>query len=197
MTPAEVNDFWFGALDAGGLPVPEVTKNWFHGGEAFDAEVRARFEGGIRAALAGRLEDWAEEPAGRLALVIVLDQLTRNAFRGGPDAFAGDARALDHARGALAAGQDRALRPIERRFLYMPFMHSEDPAMQDESVRLFRELAREVGPDPPGLIASCIDYAEGHRRVIARFGRFPARNAVLGRESTAEEAGYLAERADA
>ncbi len=179
MGPAAALDFWFGA--------PPYTRRaaWFTKSEAFDAEVRQRVGATVEAALAGTLPAaWAAEP---LAEILLLDQFTRNIFRGTPRAFAGDARARALARQLVDSGAHRALHPEQRPFAYLPFEHAEDLALQDESVRLFAALAAEHPAADDYL-----DYAERHRDVIRRFGRFPHRNAILGRESTAAELAFLA-----
>jgi uncharacterized protein (DUF924 family) len=162
-------------------------ERWFRTDKKFDRDCRERFEFTVRAALDGALDKWMETPEGALALVIVLDQFPRNMFRGSYQAYAGDAHARRVAREALAAGFDAQLSPIERVFLYLPFEHSEDLADQDLSVRLFSALAHE-----PGLEKG-VESADRHRAVVRRFGRFPHRNAMLGRASTAEEEAWLAE----
>ena len=180
-----VLDFWF-APEGAVLPA-DGRPEWFRKDDAFDDAIRARFGALIAEALAGGLGDWCATPRGALARVIVLDQFTRNAFRGTPQAFAGDARALATAKDAIARGFDVALSAHERRFLYMPFEHSESRDDQERSVALFEALARETGFDDP------VDWAVRHADVIRRFGRFPHRNAILGRPSTDEELAYLAQ----
>jgi uncharacterized protein (DUF924 family) len=172
--------FWFGP------PPLQARAEWFRKDTAFDAAVRERFGSTLEAGLAGTLPaSWEREP---LAEILLLDQLTRNAFRGTPRAFAGDARALALARAMVAAGTDAALHPIQRCFVLLPFEHAEDAAAQDEAVRRFDAIA---GADP--FCAHAADFARRHRDVIRRFGRFPHRNAVLGRASTPQELAYLAE----
>jgi uncharacterized protein (DUF924 family) len=130
---------------------------------------------------------------GRLALILLLDQLPRSIHRGTPEAFAQDAAARQVADSGLAAGADRLLRPIERLFFYLPFEHSEDLADQHRSVRLFRELGESVLESQRDVFSGFLDYAVRHREVIERFGRFPHRNRILGRESTPEELAFLEE----
>jgi len=164
---------------------------WFTKDAAFDAEIARRFATLVGPAREGALDAWAETPEGVLALLILLDQFPRNLFRGTPDAFASDAHALAVARRVVIQRRlDLALTPTQRVFLYLPFEHAESLEAQDLSVALFEGL-RDWGPHaaPGGTIA----YAWAHRAVIARFGRFPHRNAVLGRESTAAERAYLAQ----
>jgi uncharacterized protein (DUF924 family) len=160
-------------------------REWFVKSEAFDAVLRERFGAAVEAALGGTLPAaWADAP---LAEILLLDQFTRNIFRGTPRAFAGDARALVLARAVVARGDDQRLDPVQRPFAYLPFEHAEDAACQDEAVRLFTALAAG-----DARFAGTLDYAHRHRDVILRFGRFPHRNAVLGRASSADELAYLA-----
>ena len=182
----EVLDFWFGqpGSAAHGTQRPE----WFRKSATFDTEIAARFAPTIAQALRGELREWDAHPDSALARILLLDQFTRNTFRDSPRAFSGDALALEAARRMVAAGDDRALLAVQRSFAYLPFEHAEDLAMQDLSVRLFSEL-RDVAPETDVQL----DYAHRHRNVIARFGRFPHRNKILGRASTAEELAYLAQ----
>ena len=184
--------FWFGELDAAGLPAADAERRWFSADEAFDAEIRARFEVDLRSAAAGRLRRWEAEPRGALALVLLCDQFPRNMYRGTPRAFMFDEHARAIAERACAAGHEDALRPIERVFLYMPFEHAEDMSAQDESVRRFARLVEDVPEARRERFREFLAHAEQHRDVVARFGRFPHRNAVLGRESTAAEREFLA-----
>ena len=183
MTPAahDVLEVWFGADPH--LWQPE---KWFVRDDTFDTLCRDRFADAIDPVIAGALDPWAATPEGALALVILLDQIPRNIHRATPRAFAGDARARDVAHQAIAAGHDEALTPAQRVFLYMPFQHSEDAADQDLSVRLFETLRGT----PAG---QAVPYAHSHRGVILRFGRFPHRNAMLGRASTEAELAFFAE----
>jgi uncharacterized protein (DUF924 family) len=185
MTAQEVLDFWFGA--PGSLEAGKPRREWFVKQDAFDALVRARFGATIEQALAGGLREWDDEgPRGTLARILVLDQFTRNAHRDTPTAFAGDALALAAARRLVDNGADRQLAPLQRAFVYLPFEHAEDAYMQERAVELFGVLAAEH----PGF-EEMLDYAHRHRGVIARFGRFPHRNAILGRASTPEETEFL------
>lgn len=182
--PHDVLDFWFGPPDDPGHRLPRPA--WFRKDPAFDQQVRERFAPTIEAALAGRLEAWAAEPLSALAQVIVLDQFTRNAFRDTARAFAGDERALAAARAIVDSGQDRGFSGVQRQFVYMPFEHAEDLAAQEQALRLFTRL----GEDEPAL-ADLLRWAQAHHDIVARFGRFPHRNALLGRASTSEEAAFL------
>lgn len=172
----EILHFWF-----------EETKasQWFQKNEDFDRIIRDRFQAAYRLAADGVCDSWGDEPQGSLALCIVLDQFPRNIYRGQPESFATDARALRLARQAIARGFDQALAPAHRRFLYLPFEHSEDIKDQERAVALFQAMQ---GEDPLGY-----DYAMRHHAIIARFGRFPHRNAILGRKNTSEEDEYLAQ----
>lgn len=185
--------FWFGDQPLGDGPEVDRSARWFSKSEAQDAEIRRRFGAQVSAALAGELDAWAQTPQGRLALVVTLDQFTRNIHRHTPAAFAGDARALAHALEALDRGEDLGLRLIERVFLYMPLEHAEDMAMQHRCVACFRELEQAAPARDQAKFRGFTDYAERHREVIRRFGRFPHRNAILGRENTPEEAAYLSQ----
>ncbi len=179
----EILEFWFGKPDDPDRP--KVRKFWFKKNTEFDEEVRSRFLDTYEQAAAGQLDSWKEEPSTCLALIILLDQFPRNIFRGQPQAFATDPQALATAKYAVNRGFDRELLPVQRWFVYMPFEHSEELADQQRSVELFGTLK-----DDPGLEQG-IDYAMRHLRAIERFGRFPHRNAILGRESTPEEVEFL------
>ena len=181
-----VLDFWFGA--PGSDESGKDREVWFRKDEDFDAEFARRFGPIIESALAGGLDDWDATPRGTLARIVVLDQFARNAFRGTPRAFAGDVFALAAARHLVADGADQPLAPYERSFAYLPFEHSEDLAAQDMGMQLFTMLARQH----PALEDS-LKWSVLHRDVIARFGRFPHRNEILGRASTAEELAFLAQ----
>lgn len=185
MQAQEVLDFWFGAPGSAAFGKPR--REWFVKDASFDADVRIRFGDVIAQALSGGLKDWdAQGPQGVLARILVLDQFTRNANRNTPLSFAGDALALAAATGLVDSGLDRALSPQQRVFAYLPFEHAEDAAMQARAVELFTQLAAEH----PGFEDN-LDYAHRHRGVIARFGRFPHRNGILGRVSTPEEVEFL------
>ena len=185
--PAEaqaVLDFWFGTPTSSEFG--SARKVWFVKDHAFDQSIRDRFGALIERTLRGESDDWGDKPSSALAQIVVLDQFTRNAFRGTARAFAGDARALAAASRLVGARDDEALLPVMRTFVYLPFEHAESLAMQDESVRLFRRLVGD-GDDPGKLV----DYALRHRAIVERFGRFPHRNEILGRQSTAEEIDFL------
>ena len=161
-------DFWFGPPDSPQHGQPRA--EWFRKDPAFDAQIAQRFGRLVRQALAGALDHWVQPLAALpgLALVVVLDQFTRNTGRDRPAAFAGDARALALATALVDAGMDRALIGVHRQFLYLPFEHAEDLAVQQRSVRLFTQLAADA-PAQAGLV----DWAQRHLDIVARFGRFP------------------------
>ena len=182
-SPADVLAFWFGKEGEPGYG--EFRDEWFRKDEAFDSEVTDRFGGLYEQAAAGELDPWREEAEGCLALVIVLDQFPRNMFRGDARTHATDGKALAAAKYAIERALDRELPAFQKMFLYMPFMHAESVEDQRRSVELFEGLAAEPGgPD-------VVEYAVGHREIVERFGRFPHRNAILGRETTPEEAEFL------
>ena len=179
-----VLDFWFGA--PGSATDGKQRPEWFRKSDAFDREIESRFAPLIARALDGELGAWDATPQGTLARIVVLDQFTRNVFRGTPRAFGGDALALAAAQALVARGADELLTPLQRVFAYLPFEHAESLAMQDESMRLFTRLCSgDVG------FASQLDYARRHREIVQRFGRFPHRNLIVGRVSTAEELAFL------
>ena len=180
----DVLDFWF--LPPDNRDYGQARGEWFRKDDAFDAHIRARFGTLIDAAIEGGLRAWEATPHGALARLIVLDQFTRNVYRGTPRAFAGDAQALALAVALTQAGQDQQLPPMLRAFAYLPFEHAEDLAMQARAVELF-QLLSQAQPGFDGML----DYAQRHQEVIARYGRFPHRNAILGRPSTPEEVEFL------
>ncbi|HEX6634212.1 MAG TPA: DUF924 family protein [Usitatibacter sp.] len=184
MAPWEaVLDFWFGPLATRGPARPE----WFRKDAAFDGEIARRFGGLHREAAERRLESWRMSGLPMLALVVVLDQFSRNLYRGDGRAFAQDAHARECARDAIERGDDLARLPVERQFLYLPFVHSEDAADQDLAVELMRNL------EAFAQTRDAVVWAVKHRDVIRRFGRFPHRNAALGRPSTPAELAFLAQ----
>lgn len=172
--------FWFADCD-------RPRDIWWKRDDVFDRACAQGFAADHLRAAAGELDGWMAEPDGSLGVVLLLDQLPRNIFRGTPHAWATDGLARNAARAAIAAGHDRRLSPVRRLFVYLPFQHSEDPADQDEAVRLCASLTDH--PDH----AETLRIAERHREIVVRFGRFPHRNAVLGRATTPQERAFLAE----
>lgn len=191
MTPDAVHAFWFGTIENDARTAEERAQLWWKKSEQTDRDIRERFESWVQAAGRGELDSWADGPAGRLALIVLLDQFPRNIYRGLPEAFGFDERALSLSLEGQRLGQDRALRPVERVFFYLPLEHAESRAMQARSVALFEALLAEVPEAQRGPFETFLDYAVRHRDVIERFGRFPHRNATLGRTSTAEERQFL------
>lgn len=182
-----VLDVWFGAPDSPDFGAER--KLWFARNRSFDAMLRERFGALIEAGCAGRLDSWTATPLGALALIVVLDQFSRNCHRHTARAFAADPCALRVAQRMVARGDDLLLPGAHHRaFAYLPFEHDETLASQRESLRLFGQIEAEPGGK------SYYRFAERHARIIERFGRFPHRNAALGRTSTDEEAAFLRER---
>ena len=182
-TPGEILEFWFGREGEEGYG--EFREAWFTKDSEFDREVRDRFEGAYEEAAAGKLDHWKDEAWSCLALIILLDQFSRNMFRGDPKTYAADDKALAAARHAVEHAYDRELPPYGRLFVYLPFEHSEDLEDQRFSVELFRALAAQMGSE------DLLGYAVRHLEIIERFGRFPHRNEILGRTTTPEEAAFL------
>lgn len=190
-----VLDFWFGTL-TDGFADDRVRKLWFQSSPERDAEIRERFGALLEEAAAGGLEDWLATPRGALAYIVLCDQFARQIHRGGPAAFATDGRALEAARNLIASAADLGLELDERVFVYMPFEHAESRELQHTSVGLFSAL-RDATPqgrrDRTGVF---LQHAHQHRDIVLRFGRFPHRNAVLGRPSTAAEEAFLEDAPD-
>ena len=182
----KVLNYWFGPL--GSETDGQIRALWFEKNDATDAEIRERFGALIEQALGRGLSGWETTPLGRLALIIVLDQFTRNVFRDSARAFAGDAQALQAALVLLESAAFAQLEPLQRWFVLMPLEHAEDLAMQQRCVAEFEALTAL-----DARLAGALDYARRHLQVIERFGRFPHRNQVLGRPSTAQELSYLAQ----
>ncbi|KOX98725.1 DUF924 family protein [Pseudomonas nunensis] len=184
-------EWWFGSAEAPNDVAADREKLWFGKRDSQDLEARERFGDWVEQALAGGLTDWAQRPEGWLALVLLLDQLPRMIFRDTPKSFSGDLRAQALVAQGIAADFDRQLKPIQRVFIYLVFEHCENLAVQNEAVSRFIALVDEQPAADRAVFADNLDYAERHQKVIARFGRFPHRNGVLGRESTAEEVEFL------
>jgi uncharacterized protein (DUF924 family) len=191
MDPERILSFWFGELDADGLAQPAQSKQWWTKDEAFDGRIRDEFGEDHREIVGEQREHWLVDPRGRLAYIIVLDQFSRNMFRGTPQSCASDPQALRAARGGIEKGADRALAITERTFMYMPFMHSEALADQDRCIELFTALRDEVAGKARDYAEYSLKFANMHRDIIVKFGRFPHRNAILGRATTPEEAEFL------
>jgi uncharacterized protein (DUF924 family) len=182
----QILNFWFGNPTDPQGPYGQQRSVWFKKDAAFDDRIRQRFLPDYGRAAAGDYTPWRSQPRSCLALILLLDQVPRNLFRGDARSYATDAEALAVAEAAIAQGHDQALIPVERLFMYLPLEHSEDLARQQRCVQLFETLVKEA-PE----LASTLDYAYRHRDVIAWFGRFPHRNHILGRTTTPEEAAFL------
>jgi uncharacterized protein (DUF924 family) len=185
VTSQDVLDFWFLPIGVKGHNMQRA--EWFRKDDAFDRQIFAQFGDAVEDALAGGLRQWDDEGTqGRLARILVLDQFTRNIYRGTPKAFAGDGLALEAALAIDNSGANQTLPPVQRAFSYLPFEHAENLSMQQRSVILFDKLASTT----PGF-DSMLDYAKRHHDVIRKFGRFPHRNDILGRPSTPDEIEFL------
>jgi len=191
-TPADaetVLEFWLGPLDDHGFSDESHRRRWFEKSPTFDQRIRERFGELHAQSVRGELDEWRQTPRGRLALVILLDQFSRNLHRDSPAMYDADPQALAVAREAIDAGDEAELAPQERYFLYMPFMHAEDRDAQEHCVRLFERAQATL----PEHLADRFDpkWAVMHRDIVARFGRFPHRNEILDREATDEEKAFL------
>jgi len=193
MTIESVLEFWFGSDPDDAAVAKEKSALWWSKSVEIDEEIRQRFENLAAKAGAGELSDWSSTPSGRLALILLTDQFPRSIYRDSPRAFAQDSKALAWCLDGVKYDFDLKLRPIERVFFYLPLEHTESLVHQEHSVKCFRELAESVPGDQTTLFEGYLDYAVRHHDIVARFGRFPHRNKILGRESTAEELAFLAE----
>ena len=185
-------DFWFGDDSADAPRAARQAPLWWGKSSETDALLTHRFGELAQGAAEGELAHWAEVPVGRLALILLLDQLPRNIHRAAPAAFAQDARARDLCLRGLSLGADKALSPLARVFFYLPLEHAESREQQARSVALFEGLAAEQADGPAReTFAGFADFARRHQVIVERFHRFPHRNAILGRQDTAEEAAFL------
>ena len=192
MTRAEeILRFWFADSLRNDADLSPYVARWFGSDANFDRSIAERFGADTQQAADGAFDGWKESPRGRLALIILLDQFTRNVFRGMAKAYACDAQAAQICLEGLAAGADRSLAPVERLFFYLPLLHSERLADQDRSVECFRRLAAECDGAQSREFEQWLRLARRHRRIVAWFGRFPHRNVILGRTSTAAERIFL------
>ena len=189
--------FWFGDNSDEYQTYEERLPFWFRGPQSFDQEIQARFESWIPKAASGELSNWEQQPHGALALIILQDQFPRNIYRGTENAFAYDENALRIATKVVNSGMDRELKFLERIFAYLPFEHSEDIEIQQLSVRKFTELEELFGDGYfREATANSLEYAQMHYDIIEKFGRFPHRNDILGRKSTAKELEFMAAGAE-
>ncbi|MEE9452391.1 MAG: DUF924 family protein [Gammaproteobacteria bacterium] len=183
--------FWFGEISDNGQVTEVYRQRWWYKDPVFDQKIAAEFGDDLKRAIAGEYEAWQEDARSCLALIILLDQFSRHIYRDSAMAYHQDEKALALAELAIDKGYPRQLCPIETSFLYMPLMHSEDKNRQQHCVTLFTELHTQVAEDQQSLFAASLDFAEQHKAVIDRFGRYPHRNAVLGRHSNSEEMAFL------
>lgn len=191
--PSTIREFWFGTSSDDVIVSREQSRLWWHKHPDTDTSIRERFEPWLEKAVRHELDAWASTPAGRLALILLTDQFSRNMYRDTPRAFASDPLALAWCKEGLRHNVDARLRPIERVFFYLPLEHAESLLDQEQAVARFQTLIGEVDPQRRPAFVGFLEYAVRHREVIARFGRFPHRNRILGRESTAEELAFLAQ----
>jgi uncharacterized protein (DUF924 family) len=195
--PHDILDFWFGTGPWTKARLDERTRFWFSAGKEdqprIDEEIRTRLEPLLERAARGEFAGWASTPKRRLALILLFDQVPRNCYRGTAAAFAFDKEALQLAAEGLQLAADAALDPIERIFFYLPLEHAESLEAQDAAIAAFARLVAEAPPELRDYCAYTAEYAKKHRDVIVKFGRFPHRNAMLGRRSTPEEEAWLAE----
>lgn len=189
--PEDVLDFWFGQPGPAAEVAARQGKLWFGKSAANDQLVTERFAGTLIAAGAGKLDHWALTPRGQLALIVVLDQFPHHIHRNHGQSFAYDAQSLKLAQAMIQNGDTARVAPIERVFVYLPLEHAESIALQEKSVSLYAQLEAEASDAERPLFKDFLDYAQQHRDVVARFGRFPHRNELLGRPSTSEEIEFL------
>lgn len=191
----EILSFWFGELTPDGLPVADRSQLWFGFDPQTDKLIRERFEARLEQACQGKLAPWEQHARGRLALILLFDQFSRNIYRSTPRAFAQDEIALSLSLAGIDRAHDQELSAIECVFFYMPLQHCESLAMQDRCVAQCQRLLEGLTPAAAARLRGFVDHAMQHRDIIRRFGRFPHRNGILGRDSTAEEREYLRARA--
>ncbi len=187
----EILSYWFGGCELNPHQLEERITLWFEAGPEIDAVISTRFSGSISDAAAGRLDDWKATARGRLALILLLDQFTRHAYRGNKEAFSFDDLAVSLCVSGIEAGLDRDLSIVERAFFYMPMQHAEDLSIQDNAVQAFQKLLDTSPTDIRPQISRFFMSARSHRNIIAEFGRFPHRNRALGRKCTVDESEYL------
>lgn len=190
----DILSFWFGPLTPDGLPVADRSQLWFGFDPQTDKLIRQRFGARLQQACQGKLASWEQEARGRLALILLLDQFSRNIYRSTSRAFAQDEMALSLSLAGIDRAHDRELSAIERVFFYMPMQHCESLPMQDRCVEQCEQLLEGLTPGTAARLRGFVDHAMQHRDIIRRFGRFPHRNRILGRDCTAEESEYLRAR---
>jgi len=187
----QILDFWFGNHETDVEIIKEKSPLWWSKNEAIDQDIKTRFGHDLERVIAGDYGQWADTPTGRLALIILTDQFSRNIFRNTAQAFAQDALALGWCMEGLEHGVDTQLRPVHRVFYYLPLEHSESLEDQNQSVEFYTTLIESIPPESKKAFSGFLDFAVRHREIIERFGRFPHRNDILGRSSTTEEIEFL------
>ena len=192
-TPESILEYWFGSNLDDAKVAAHKSSLWWSQNSVVDDEIRQRFAPSLLTAASRELNHWASEPNGALALILLTDQFPRNIYRDSAKAFAFDSDALTWCLEGINARLDRALRPIQRVFFYLPLEHAESLEQQEKSVSRFRELFDSATAEQKSAFESFLDFAVRHRDIIVRFGRFPHRNKILGRPSTTEELAFLAE----
>jgi uncharacterized protein (DUF924 family) len=190
-SPEDILQFWFGTSADDAEVIQAKSSLWWHKSPETDRRITERYGDDLERAIRGELDHWARTPRGRLALILLCDQFSRNICRGTPKAFAQDDKACGLCLAGLKTGQDRVLRPIERVFFYLPLEHAEALPLQHHSVALFQALCREVSSDLKPAFQDFLEYALRHRDIIRHFGRFPHRNVILSRASTPDEVAFL------
>jgi uncharacterized protein (DUF924 family) len=185
-------DFWFMDKELSAPQIDGRMDVWFGADSVFDEEIAREFADDVELAAEGKLDHWADEPRGRLALILLLDQFRRNIYRNGPEAFACDKAALKLCVEGAMEKKDKGLSPIQRAFFYMPLQHAESRKVQQKAVSIYNKLAEAVSPTYRETFETMAQFAELHADIVERFGRFPHRNVILNRENTAEEEEYLA-----
>jgi uncharacterized protein (DUF924 family) len=188
----EILSFWFKEQELSAPQIDRRMDTWFGEDPIFDHEIEKRFAGDVEKACNGQLDHWAEEPRGRLALIILIDQFRRNIYRNTAQAFSMDRLALKLCVEGAMEKKDKGLTPIQKVFFYMPLQHAESAKVQAKSVELFTRLAESVSPTYQETFLTIAQFAELHKDIIDQFGRFPHRNRLLNRENTPEEDQYLA-----
>lgn len=193
-TQDTILEFWFGSNTDDKAVAAEQSKLWWMKHPETDKRIRQRFEAYVTKAANRELDIWSATPRGRLALILLTDQFPRNIYRDTPQAFSFDALARSWSKEGIRQGLDKSLRPIERVFFYLPLEHSESLEDQEQSIALYQALVAGAGLEEKSTFDGFLDFAVRHRNIVKRFGRFPHRNRILGRESTAEEIAFLQEK---
>lgn len=191
MTPQQIIDYWFAGCEDDAAALKKRGSFWYGADPATDEVMRRLFSAVHARAALGELQDWAETAGGRLALILLLDQFSRNLYRGKPQAFSQDEQAQRLCLAGMNLGHDAELHPVHRSFFYMPLEHAEERELQEKSVASYQQMAAQAAPAFQAYFEDALKWAREHASVVQRFGRFPHRNRVLGRQGTEEEDNYL------